>query len=604
MAVRIPRASLTETQVDAVVRHLVLQPKDNNFHQRRNCFSNKGEEPIQFFYFDQTTNDVVIPYTFYRGLTGHHPNADRPYPVVPHKFTGTLYEAQAPIAENALKHLHQHGTTTLNLYTAFGKTVVGSYLSSQLGLITLILYKSTILEPQWKSTYEEFTDAKIWVVGEDPPPGGAHVILCMDTRFSKLPQSYVDQIGTVIIDEAHEFCTPGRVGCLLGTRPRYVIASTATLVRKDGMHVMMQSICGLHKVEKISQKPFIAYKFRTGIEIPIIQNMQGTPDWSAFCNAQSANEERNTMILDIIRRNPEFKILVLTWRADHVDLLEGAISKMGISVDKMSRNKKRYSDSQVLVGTISKIGTGFDEKAACDNFNGFRINLLLLVGSMRSVQLLEQVAGRCFRADFPQIIYFVDQTKISENHWKVAQPWFKSRNGTIYEIISENAAAAQRVMEPDYVEKASSSLARAQSLEGPSRPALQLQVIGKGSTSSVGTSSVGTRINVLPSTAPDVPARSIIQDNTPSVMPQSTEDLQPISVDPTQSIAKQQQSLQQRLRAQQDQASSQPQLVALPQMKIIPQLPHSQVPQQPSPQQSNDPRVMAHIARIRKFENS
>ena len=458
MAVRIPRSELSSNQIDTIIKYLILQPKETYYN--KNHYGSVSKDPIQFFEIDPLSKEVTVPYAFYRGLTQKQPNYDRKYPNVPYNFIGSLFEVQIPIAENALNQLVQYGTTTLNLHTASGKTVISAYLSANFNMLTLILYKSSTLELQWKKTFEEFTDARIWIVGENPPLTGAHVILCMDTRFNKLPKDYLEMIGTVIIDEAHEFCTPSRVICLLGTQPRYVISATATLERKNGMHLMIQAICGMHSVMKISRKPFAVYKFITGIDIPIVVNKQGTPDWTKFCHTQSTDETRNIMILDIIRKNPTFKILVLTWRADHVDLLYDCLIKMNISVDKMSRNKKKYSDSQVLVGTIAKIGTGFDERTACDDFHGFCINLLLLTVTMKSIQLLEQVAGRCFRTDFPQIIYFVDNTKISENHWKEAQKWFKSRNGTIYEMISDHAALGEKTKIPDHVGLASAQLDR------------------------------------------------------------------------------------------------------------------------------------------------
>lgn len=443
MSARINRKLLTKDQLANIARLLVMQPKQkyvpsNNFYARQNT-----KEPIKMFEVDASGNDVIIPYTFYRGISSGQPNGEKSFPHVPYQFKGTLYDSQNPVADDAMEQLITHGTTTLNLYTAFGKTVVGAYLSSKLKMLTLVLYTSTILEPQWKSTFEEFTDARVWVVGEEPPSEGAHVILCMDTRFHKMSAEYIDKIGTVIYDEVHEFCTPTRVRCFLGIQPRYIISASATIKREDGMHDILQSVCGTHSVMKISKKPFNVFKYITGIDIPIQKNARGTTDWARYCNDLCSNEDRNIMILDIVRKNPDHKILILTWRKTHVDFIHDCLVQMDISADKMAGNKKTYNDSRVLVGTISKIGTGFDERAACDDFNGIRINMLILVGSMRSVSLLEQVAGRCFRADFPQIICFVDASSISENHWKVARRWFVSRNGEVYETKTDRAVALE-----------------------------------------------------------------------------------------------------------------------------------------------------------------
>lgn len=441
MSARIKRGLLTQTQLLNIAKLLVMQPKQsyvpsNNFYARQNT-----KEPIKLFEVDTDEDEVIVPYTFYRGISTGQPNAGKMFPRVPYNFKGELYKSQQSIADDAMDQLTTHGTTTLNLYTAFGKTVLGAYLASKLKMLTLVLYTSTILEPQWKNTFEQFTDVRVWIVGQEPPSGGAHVILCMDTRLSKMPKEYIDQIGTVIYDEAHEFCTPTRISCFLGIQPRYIISATATLKREDGMHDIIQAVCGTHSVVKISKKPFNVFKYITGIDIPIQKNARMMSDWPRYCRDLCENEDRNIMILDIVRRNPSHKILILTWRKDHVDLLHKCLTEMEISVDMMAGNKKSYTDSSVLVGTISKIGTGFDEKAACDDFNGVRINMLILVGSMKSVQLLEQVSGRCFRADFPQIIFFVDKSNISENHWRVAQRWFISRNGKIFETKTERATA-------------------------------------------------------------------------------------------------------------------------------------------------------------------
>ena len=459
MSARIKRNLLTKDQLANIARLLVMQPKQrympsNNFYARQNT-----KEPIKLFEVDTSRDEVVVPYTFYRGISTGQPNADKRFPQVPYKFKGELYESQQPIADDAMEQLNVHGTTTLNLYTAFGKTVLGAYLASKLNMLTLVLYTSTILEPQWKNTFEQFTDARVWIVGQDPPSEGAHVVLCMDTRLSKMPKEYIDQIGTVIYDEAHEFCTPTRVRCFLGVQPRYIISATATLKREDGMHDIIQAVCGTHSVVKISKKPFNVFKYITGINIPMKKNVRGTTDWAKYCNDLCDNEDRNIMILDIVRRNPDHKILILSWRKKHVDFLHDCLVKMDISTDKMTGNKKSYNDSRVLVGTISKIGTGFDEKAACDDFNGVRINMLILVGSMKSVQLLEQVAGRCFRADFPQIICFVDDSNISENHWKVARRWFISRKGEIFETKTERAAALDKASGKEEYNSASISSA-------------------------------------------------------------------------------------------------------------------------------------------------
>jgi superfamily II DNA or RNA helicase len=307
---------------------------------------------------------------------------------------------------------------------------------SMLGQVGIIFLTNTTLIKQWLDTFKNFTQATVWVVGEAFPSKPVNVVICMDGRFDKLPAAFVSGIGVVVYDEAHTFCTNGRINCLLGVTPKYIIAASATMHRPDDMISMMHAVVGEHNVYEISQKPFNVYKYNTGINIPIVKNRQGKPDYSKVLDAQVENEARNGLIYDLVEQHANDKILIMCKYVKHVKKLYEELKRRGKSVDYMAGTKSKYNDSQILIGTISKIGTGFDEKAACDDFNGFRINVVILACSIKSIGLLEQVAGRGFRSDFPQIYYLIDENTIIQNHWRGAVPWFKSRNGTIKEIDS------------------------------------------------------------------------------------------------------------------------------------------------------------------------
>ncbi|GAG22362.1 unnamed protein product [marine sediment metagenome] len=87
--------------------------------------------------------------------------------------------------------------------------------------------------------------------------------------------------------------------------------------------------------------------------------------------------------------------------------------------------------------TSQKIGTGFDEKSACSTYNGIRINLMILTGSTKTPELLEQWAGRGMNFNKPTIIHIVDDMAIIKRYWTSANKWYKSRNATITKFNSQ-----------------------------------------------------------------------------------------------------------------------------------------------------------------------
>ena len=117
MSVKVSRDELSADQIDAIIKHLNLQPKKESRRKSNYYYTAPTDPPIQFFEVDHQTNEVIVPYTFYRGLTQNQPNANKVYLQVPYDFIGNLFEVQAPIAEDALDQLTQYGTTTLNLHT-------------------------------------------------------------------------------------------------------------------------------------------------------------------------------------------------------------------------------------------------------------------------------------------------------------------------------------------------------------------------------------------------------------------------------------------------------------------------------------------------------
>lgn len=172
----------------------------------------------------------------------------------------------------------------------------------------------------------------------------------------------------------------------------------------------------------------------TGIKTELVKNKMGTVDFSKLTAALAQHPLRNAFIVDLIEKNPEHKIMLLTWSKSHVQTLYTALQNRGISVDYLTGTKSKYVDSQVLLGTISKVSTGFDSKNVAIDFDGMDISMMIFLASTKSFNLHIQSIGRAFRSANPVIFDFVDDNRISQSHWKAREKNYNEMNCEIHHV--------------------------------------------------------------------------------------------------------------------------------------------------------------------------
>ena len=425
MAYAVNRSTISPTHANSIRTMLCLQPDTPNSKYNRN----NVPEPILFYNIVGDT--VHLPYLFAASLFQTTPNVDIPYPITQLEFTGTLRQNQIPVEQESWDQLERFGTSTLGLFPGFGKTILGAKLASRAKLMTVVLVHREILTTQWRKTFQDCTNARVWIVGEKNPPPICDVIICMDTRTHLIPQQMRDSIGFLIVDEAHAFCTPTHVSCLLAFHPKYIVIESASLERDDGMHSMIYALAGNHGVYRESNIPFSVMKIMTNTKPVRKHNRMGGVDWAALVQDTLMDQRRNQIILNLVRSNLDRKILILTSLRDHSTLLYDSLQQMGIPSDYLCGTKRGYTDSTVLVGTVSKIGTGFDPATSCPTYAGKPFDLLILACSIKKYSMLVQNVGRVFRAQFPTVMHLVDNDDIYKSHWYRARKWYIARGGTI-----------------------------------------------------------------------------------------------------------------------------------------------------------------------------
>jgi superfamily II DNA or RNA helicase len=196
---------------------------------------------------------------------------------------------------------------------------------------------------------------------------------------------------------------------------------------------MIQSIVGTHAVNRVSTKPHVVVKILTGVLAEEKRGKMGLI-YMDLCKKLNQDEKRNKMIIDIITTNPHRKFMVLTRTVEHVELLQKLLTEMKISVGVFYGKTKSYSDSSVLIGTLSKIGVGFDEANTCPDYKGIPSDTLILCNSISETSTYEQARGRIMRCNDPYILYLVDENKNVQKHFNHNKGWMLYTKAKIVEI--------------------------------------------------------------------------------------------------------------------------------------------------------------------------
>lgn len=432
MAKRIPVSSITKEYEELIDKNLILLPK-------KTSFSPLIPDHIPLKCYDVIDGYVHIPFLFYYKLCSKFgvpvTNDAVSGKECAFNFTGKLRDYQEPLIKSAISQLTEHSTTSLWLPPGYGKTAMGMYLGSNFttNKPMLIAICKTPLIRSWEGTVREFTDASMYIV----PTGtidlvklrAAKVIIAMDTRLKKLPSDF--RAGVVIIDEAHMWVSgTNRIMCVLRMVCDYVILESATPELKNGMNRLLTLIAGKHNVSSDYTVAVKLIKVNTRIN-PKLETENSIHELRTKIMLSDGYTDH---IIHQVKQFPNEKVLVLTWMCKHVSMIMEKLTENNIPAIDYFGNKKGYIDQNVIVGTLQKVGVGFDEIFLASEYNGKRISVVILPMSIKDLSFFTQAIGRTFRSDSPTFVLFIDSHFICKSHWKQNLIWVNKHNVKIDEF--------------------------------------------------------------------------------------------------------------------------------------------------------------------------
>lgn len=351
-------------------------------------------------------------------------------------FLGTL----RPDQDAAIHALMPHDTGVLCAPTAFGKTVTAAALIARRGVNTLVLVHRTELLRQWQARLQTFLGVGKEVVGTigggKPKTTGRIDIAVMQSLSRKGEISdLIKNYGQIIVDECHHLSAVSFEALLRSAPARYVLGLTATPIRRDGQQPIIFMQCG--PIRHTAARPKSAPH-----DLSVIPRMLAGPvpvrDGAGIqevFKSLADDSGRTAQIVSDVRSayDQGRKVLVLTQRTEHVDVLEhalrGHVENLYTLHGRMPKKQRlaRLSELEslpedaprVLLATGKLIGEGFDHPA---------LDTLVLAMPISWRGILQQYTGRLHRAHTAksdvQVIDFVDQGNVA-----LMRMWEKRKMG-------------------------------------------------------------------------------------------------------------------------------------------------------------------------------
>lgn len=339
-------------------------------------------------------------------------------------FNGDLRMQQ----ELAVEKLLNYSDGVLSAATAFGKTVVCSYLIAERKVNTLILLQSKDLLNQWVEELNKFL-----IINEEPPEyetktgrkkkrdsvigllysskntltGIVDVALAGSMyskgRFNELINSY----GMVIMDECHHAASNTSMKLLQKINAKYVYGVSATPKRGDSLDKIIYMMIGplRHRFTALerAQEQGIEHYF-----VPrytrVVDTIDSRTDINKAYRLISDSDVRNELIVSDVKKSIDRKQtpVILTRFKDHAKLLydmlkdeaDNVFLLYGDNSDKenidirLRLKQVPEMETIILIATGQKIGEGFDFP---------RLDVLMLVAPVSFAGRLEQYVGRLNR---------------------------------------------------------------------------------------------------------------------------------------------------------------------------------------------------------------
>ncbi|GGD39040.1 DEAD/DEAH box helicase [Malaciobacter pacificus] len=248
----------------------------------------------------------------------------------------------------------------------FGKTLIGAKMFEQRACNTLIVVNKNMLLNQWIERFVDYfgySKKDIGYLGKGHNKLNGYMDVATMQSLKNDP-SIINNYSFVIVDECHHIPAVTFEQIIKNFKGKYILGLSATPNRKDGLDpILFQQLGDISYEYKKKRTHYNKLKI---IRTDFVSDAE---NYSTIINELCVDEKRNDLIISAIKDNIKRKILVLTDRIEHINLLETLLENEGIdfvcvhgSMNKKQQveNMKLVKEKSLILATTSYFGEGID----------------------------------------------------------------------------------------------------------------------------------------------------------------------------------------------------------------------------------------------------
>jgi len=309
-------------------------------------------------------------------------------------------------------------------FTVTHNTAIAIYLASKIKMKTFVIAHRIVLINQWKEAINRFCpSATIQILDTKDTIENCDFYIMNAINVGKRPRKDYKNIGLVVVDEIHCVMSEILSKSLCHLTPRYLLGLSATPYREDGLNILLDLYFGTRKIHRKLNRKHLVYRITTKFSPKVEKMDNGRLNWGVLLDSQAMNEERNEMIINLVKYFPSRVFLILCKRVDQGNYLVKRLLEEGEDVTSLIGKQQEYEKkSRILVGTASKTSTGFDHA---------RLDAMILACDIQAY--FQQALGRIMRTQegIPMVLDIVDKNPVLERHYKVRKGVYTEHGGEI-----------------------------------------------------------------------------------------------------------------------------------------------------------------------------